>query len=99
MAERQATITSGEMYPDRGMPESSRLTRFFVDERKFGNVGNGMACKVSHCSCGADPPKNESGITAIALSCSDAARVIVSSTGNGSSIAGTNVSIFQPGIT
>src|SRR5216683_6745133 len=69
-AERQATIASGEMYPECGIFRRPRATRSVADKGSFGNAGNGMRFKLRCCSRGADPPRKESEMTG-AISSSD----------------------------
>ena len=97
-AERQATIPSGEIYPEWGISQSRRSTRSVADKRRFGNPGNGMRSNQRKRKRGVDPPKNESGATGgVSRSSSDASRRCVNS-GNGRLIAVMNFHHCQPGI-
>jgi hypothetical protein len=55
------TIASAEMSSEGGMFQRRSSTRSWVDKSKRGSAGNVMPHRVSLCSQGADPPRNESG--------------------------------------
>ena len=76
--ERRATIASGEMYPECGMLESQRETRWLADKSSFGNPGNGTPDNEKYRRLAADPPKNESGM-AVSVSSCDVSRISVNS--------------------
>jgi hypothetical protein len=80
--DRAVTIALGEMYLKRGISERRRVTRSWVDKSSLSNAGNGMPYKKRSYRLGADPPKNESGMTA-ALSSYNQSHSFVSA-GNGS---------------
>jgi hypothetical protein len=52
------------------------VTRSEVVERSFGNPGNGMPDKVSLFRRGADPPKNELGMTGAFSSDAESSRFV-----------------------
>src|SRR5579863_5191892 len=83
-ADRQVTIASGEMYPECGMFQSQRLTRWGADKSSFGNAGNAMFPNQSLRRCGTDPPKNESEITGAISPCDQSIKSL--SAGNGTCI-------------
>ena len=60
-ANREVTIAWGELYREGGILQRRSSTRSGVDKSSFGNAGNGMRDRMSFCSRGADPPKNELG--------------------------------------
>jgi hypothetical protein len=61
-AERQVTISSGEMYPECGISRRMSVTRLGADKNSFRITGNGNGMWMSRrCRrCRADPPRNES---------------------------------------
>ena len=63
--DRVVMISSGEMIPDFGICQRSQATRSVADKSSFPNAGNGngMPLKSSDRRRGADPPRNESGMT------------------------------------
>ncbi len=92
--ERHVAIASGEMYPEGGMPESSSRTRQVADKSNFGNPENKVQSNVKDRRRGADPPRNESGMTG-SVSSSGKSRRSVNS-GNGTCITARNSSNCQP---
>jgi hypothetical protein len=78
------------MYPASGICQRRRERRWLADKAKEGNVGNGTPTKVNNRSCGADPPKNESGRTIAVPSLNERRRYVRA--GSGSSITAENLS-------
>jgi hypothetical protein len=84
--DRQATISSGEMYPEYGIRSRRSVTRSVADKSSFCGAGNEMPCKSSDRRRGVNPPRNESGRTGGHLSSAEESSRDVSA-GNGFFIA------------
>ncbi len=91
--ERSVTIASGEMYPERGMPQRERWTRSVADKSSLGKLGNGIRSNESDRRRGANPPRNKSGTTGSVISFDTRSRY--ASAGNGSCSTAKTFSISE----
>src|SRR5712691_9110515 len=59
----EVAITSGAMYPELGMSRKARDSIRVAEKTNLGNDRNGMPDKMNVLRRGADPTKNDSGMT------------------------------------